>query len=136
MLAQCVHFGFRIGEVSCPTKYFDDASSINFRPSVKHGMGVLGTTLQFAVQRFGLGHFRIFSANGRRLEPGYAEYYARGGAVELQAQLNRVDVSGRNVEPQRLKPNLILAIYGMPEQAAEKLVFLTSGAKARIILGL
>jgi hypothetical protein len=84
MLAQCVHFGFRIGEVSCPTKYFDDASSINFSRSVKYGMGVLGTTLQFALQRFGLGHFRIFSDRGRRLEPGYPEYYARGGAVEPQ----------------------------------------------------
>jgi glycosyltransferase involved in cell wall biosynthesis len=82
MLAQCVHFGFRIGEVSCPTKYFEDASSINFRRSVKYGLGVLSTTLQFALQRFGLGHFRIFSERGRRLEPGYAEYYARGGAVE------------------------------------------------------
>ena len=42
MLAQCVHFGFRIGEVSCPTKYFEEASSINFRRSVKYGLGVLG----------------------------------------------------------------------------------------------
>ena len=84
MLAQCVYFGFRIGEVSCPTKYFDEASSINFRRSVEYGMGVLGTTLQFALQRFGLAHFRIFSASGRRLEPGYAEYYAQGGAVEPQ----------------------------------------------------
>jgi hypothetical protein len=84
MLAQCVHFGFRIGEVSCPTKYFDDASSINFRRSVTYGLGVLGTTLQFALQRFGLGRFRIFSDQGRRLEPGYAVYYARGGAVEPQ----------------------------------------------------
>ncbi len=84
MVAQCVHFGFRIGEVSCPTKYFEDASSINFRRSVKYGMGVLSTTLQFALQRFGLGHFRIFSADGRRLEPGLAEYYVRGEAVERQ----------------------------------------------------
>src|SRR6202021_185430 len=76
MLAQCVRFGFRIGEVSCPTKYFDDASSINFRRSVKYGIGVLSTTLQFALQRFGLAHFRIFSAEGRRLEPGYGKYYA------------------------------------------------------------
>jgi len=82
MLAQCVHFGFRIGEISCPTKYFDDASSINFRRSLKYGIGVLSTTLQFALQRFGLAHFRIFSADGRRLEPGYAEYYAQGRTVE------------------------------------------------------
>src|SRR4029077_2998371 len=81
MLAQCVHFGFRIGEVSCPTKYFDDASSINFRRSVKYGMCVLITTLQFALERWGLAHFRIFSVKGRRLEPGYAQYRANGGTV-------------------------------------------------------
>jgi glycosyltransferase involved in cell wall biosynthesis len=85
MLAQCVHFGSRIGEVSCPTKYFDDASSINFRRSVKYGIGVLTTTLQFALQRFGLAHFRIFNASGRRLEPNCVEYYANGGTVERRA---------------------------------------------------
>jgi glycosyltransferase involved in cell wall biosynthesis len=80
MLAQCVHFGFHIGEVSCPTKYFEEASSINFRRSVQYGLGVLATTLQFALQRAGLTHSRIFSAEGRRLEPGLATYYARGAA--------------------------------------------------------
>jgi len=84
MLAQCVHFGFRIGEVSCPTKYFDEASSINFRRSVHYGLGVLATTLQFALQKLGLGHFRIFSASGRRLEMGFSEYYAPGSMVEPQ----------------------------------------------------
>src|SRR6476646_267419 len=78
VLAQCVNFGFRIGEVSCPTKYFEEASSINFRRSVKYGLGVLGTTLQFALQKMGVAQFRIFSAKGRKLEPGYAGYYARG----------------------------------------------------------
>ena len=80
VLAQCVNFGFRIGEVSCPTKYFEEASSINFRRSVTYGLGVLRTTLQFALQRAGLAHFRIFSAKGRKLDPGYASYYARGTA--------------------------------------------------------
>src|SRR5436853_3266180 len=80
MLAQCVHFGFRIGEVSCPTKYFEDASSINFRRSVKYGLGVLATTLQFAFQKWGLAHYRIFNPAGRRLEIGAADYYARGTA--------------------------------------------------------
>src|ERR1044071_9472927 len=60
MLAQCAFFGFRIGEVSCPTKYFPEASSINFRRSVKYGLGVLATTIQFALQRCGVGRFRIF----------------------------------------------------------------------------
>jgi glycosyltransferase involved in cell wall biosynthesis len=85
MLAQCVHFGFRIGEVSCPTKYFDEASSINFRRSVTYGLGVLATTMQFALQKLGVAHFRIFSSNGRRVGPGYATYYAPGGAVGPQA---------------------------------------------------
>jgi glycosyltransferase involved in cell wall biosynthesis len=77
MLAQCVHFGFRIGEVSCPTKYFEEASSINFRRSVKYGFGVLATTLQFALQRFGLIHLPRFSEQGRKLEAGCPTYYAR-----------------------------------------------------------
>jgi glycosyltransferase involved in cell wall biosynthesis len=77
MLAQCVYFGFRIGEVSCPTKYFTDASSINFRRSVKYGFGVLATSLKFRLQRIGAFHFRIFSSNGRRLDPGYPSYYVR-----------------------------------------------------------
>lgn len=60
MLAQIVWAGFRIGEVSCPTKYFADASSINFRRSVKYGFGVLGTAFRFRVARMGLGQATIF----------------------------------------------------------------------------
>ena len=77
MLAQCVHFGFRIGEVSCPTKYFKEASSINFRRSVTYGFGVLATTLQFALHRIGLVHLPRFSDQGRKLEAGRDAYYAR-----------------------------------------------------------
>jgi glycosyltransferase involved in cell wall biosynthesis len=84
MLAQCVHFGFRIGEVSCPTKYFAEASSINFGRSVKYGLGVLATTLQFALQKTGVARFRIFSEKGRKLEPGFATYYARGAVGNQQ----------------------------------------------------
>jgi glycosyltransferase involved in cell wall biosynthesis len=71
MLAQCLHFGFRIGEVSCPTKYFPDASSIGFRRSVRYGFGVLATSLQFALQRLDLAHFKIFNPKGRRLDLNY-----------------------------------------------------------------
>ena len=78
MLAQCVHFGFRIGEVSCPTKYFEEASSINFLRSVTYGLGVLLTTMQFALQTWGLGRFRIFSSKGRKLETNGMTYYAPG----------------------------------------------------------
>jgi hypothetical protein len=78
VLAQCAHFKFRIGEVSCPTKYFAEASSINFRRSVKYGLGVVATTLKFAMQKVGLAHFRIFSSRGRKLEPNFPTYYVRG----------------------------------------------------------
>jgi glycosyltransferase involved in cell wall biosynthesis len=60
MLAQIIWADFRIGEVSCPTKYFADASSINFRRSVKYGCGVLGTALQFRMAKLGLIAPQIF----------------------------------------------------------------------------
>ena len=84
MLAQCAMFGFRIGEVSCPTKYFPEASSINFRRSVTYGLGVLATSIQYALQRVGVGKFKIFDPGGRRLEAGIADYYARGIAGSPQ----------------------------------------------------
>jgi glycosyltransferase involved in cell wall biosynthesis len=77
ILAQCVHFGFRIGEVSCPTKYFEEASSINFQRSLAYGLGVVATTLQFALQKWGLARFRIFNAKGRRLQAVPVSYYTR-----------------------------------------------------------
>ena len=70
MLAQCVFFGFRLGEVSCPTKYFPEASSINFRRSVKYGLGVLLTSVQFVGQKIGFLHLARFDAKGRKLDPG------------------------------------------------------------------
>jgi len=81
MLAQCVHFGFRIGEVSCPTKYFEEASSINFRRSVQYGLGVLGTTLRFALQRAGLWSSTIFSEHGKTLGTSPESYYESGIAA-------------------------------------------------------
>jgi glycosyltransferase involved in cell wall biosynthesis len=84
MLAQCAYFGFRIGEVSCPTKYFEEASSINFRRSVKYGLGVLGTTLQFALQRAGVMRKPIFSEQGRKLESWTETYYESGVPVASQ----------------------------------------------------
>jgi glycosyltransferase involved in cell wall biosynthesis len=67
MLAQAVYFGFRLGEISCPTKYFEDASSINFRRSVKYGFGVLATSFGYVLQRWKIARFPIFSSEGRRL---------------------------------------------------------------------
>lgn len=66
MLAQIICFGYRIGELTCPTRYFTDASSINFRRSVKYGLGVLKTSVQFRLQKWGLCSSLIFSGcNGR-----------------------------------------------------------------------
>ena len=71
MLAQSIYAGFRIGEVSCPTRYFPEASSIGFRRSVTYGMGVVATTLKVVLQKHGLAHFRLFNPKGRRLDFAY-----------------------------------------------------------------
>jgi glycosyltransferase involved in cell wall biosynthesis len=71
MLAQCISFGYRIGEVSCPTKYFKEASSINFSRSVKYGFGVVGTTLKCFLERVGLVHWRQFSRKSKTLTMNY-----------------------------------------------------------------
>ena len=71
MIAQAAYFGFRIGEISCPTKYFPDASSIDFSRSVRYGFGVLGTTLQFFFQKRGWLDAALFSRSGRKVSgPG------------------------------------------------------------------
>ena len=60
MIAQLVYEGFKIGEISCPTKYFKEASSINFRRSVEYGLGVLKCSIQFFLQKRGWANFAIF----------------------------------------------------------------------------
>jgi glycosyltransferase involved in cell wall biosynthesis len=54
MLAQAAWFGFNVGEISCPTRYFDEASSINFRRSCVYGLGVLKTGLMYRLARWGM----------------------------------------------------------------------------------
>ena len=54
MLSQIFHAGFRIAEVTCPTKYFKEASSINFRRSVTYGWGVIKVSIGYALQKSGL----------------------------------------------------------------------------------
>ena len=62
MLSQIIYAGFEIAEVSCPTKYFKEASSINLHRSITYGLGVLRTSLQHFLQRIRLGHFEIFQS--------------------------------------------------------------------------
>jgi len=61
MLAQIFYAGFEIAEITCPTRYFDEASSINISRSIRYGLGVLGVSLSYALQKTGLFKFRIFS---------------------------------------------------------------------------
>lgn len=73
MIAQTVMFGFRIGEISCPTKYFEEASSINFRRSMKYGFGVLATTARFVAHKLRIARSPMFGATGRKVT---MQYYA------------------------------------------------------------
>ncbi|MGD0479568.1 MAG: glycosyltransferase family 2 protein [Terracidiphilus sp.] len=74
MIAQAVMFGFKIGEISCPTKYFEEASSINFKRSVEYGLGVLATTIGFAAHKTGIRRSPRFEAKGRKIDQ---QYYGR-----------------------------------------------------------
>lgn len=60
MLAQIFYAGYEIGEVTCPTKYFEEASSINLKRSIQYGIGVLGVSCAYFLQKSGLGSFKIF----------------------------------------------------------------------------
>ncbi len=67
MLSQIIYFGYRIGEVTCPTRYFTEASSINFSRSVTYGLGVLKTSLEFRFDKMGWRQSALFSPQGRKL---------------------------------------------------------------------
>jgi len=71
MLVQAIYFGFRIGEISCPTRYFPEASSINLRRSIKYGFGVIWTSIRFCLAKWHLGEPRIFDTRSL----GLSSYY-------------------------------------------------------------
>jgi glycosyltransferase involved in cell wall biosynthesis len=75
MLVQCHHWGFRIAEISCPTHYFAEASSIGFRESVRYGFGTLGVSLDM-----------FLVARGRRPRP----YLDRGTAPSFTLSVERI----------------------------------------------
>lgn len=61
MIAQILYFGFKVGELSCPTRYEKDSSSISFIRSSKYGIGVLLVSLKYLLQKKGFANFKIFS---------------------------------------------------------------------------
>lgn len=64
MLSQIIYAGYPIAEITCPTRYFEEASSINFRRSVTYGLGVLGVSARHFLQRKGLGRFALYEGLG------------------------------------------------------------------------
>lgn len=84
MIAQAVMFGFRLGEISCPTKYFEEASSINFRRSVQYGLGVLQTTFGFVFHKWGLTKIPIFDRASQKTTTSHYYQLSRGIGVETQ----------------------------------------------------
>lgn len=60
MLSQIIYKGFDIGEVTCPTKYFEEASSINFKRSAQYGIGVIGVSIKHFLQRNRIGKFSLY----------------------------------------------------------------------------
>jgi len=76
MIAQAVMFGFKIGEISCPTKYFEEASSINFGRSVEYGLGVLATTASFVLHKAGIRQVARFEPGGKEL---LSRHYSEAG---------------------------------------------------------
>lgn len=65
MLVQALAFGMRIGEISCPTKYFAEASQISFRRSLRYGLGVLSTSVRYRLWKWKLGRPRFLSAQAQ-----------------------------------------------------------------------
>jgi glycosyltransferase involved in cell wall biosynthesis len=72
VIAQALYLGYRLGEISCPARYFPEASMLNFSSCAKYGLQVLWVTLQYWLQKKGLGRFRMLNPQGRKL---VEEYY-------------------------------------------------------------
>ena len=68
MLVQILHFGYAVGEISCPALYFEEASSVGFASGLRYGIGVVATTLKCVLQRLGLAKFRFLDKQGLKLE--------------------------------------------------------------------
>ncbi|MBI4353881.1 MAG: glycosyltransferase family 2 protein [Candidatus Omnitrophica bacterium] len=81
MLLQLIYFGYEVAEITCPSRYFEGASSISMRRATVYGCRVLWTTAQYLIARAGLGRPRIFRRDGRRLFDAHADHVADAGGV-------------------------------------------------------
>ena len=77
MISQAIFFDFRVGEISCPTRYFPAASSINFSRSIRYGFGVLATSMKFRLHKMGWMRSRLFRRREQKLFPGYYKEIAK-----------------------------------------------------------
>jgi glycosyltransferase involved in cell wall biosynthesis len=84
MLSQILYQGFEIAEITCPTKYFKEASSINLKRSIKYGLGVLTTSFRHAFQKMGIAHYEIYNkpsseeyVRAQNLEPLHLSRFTR-----------------------------------------------------------
>ena len=75
LLAQIFYKGYEIAEITCPTKYFEEASSINFSRSMKYGAGVLWVSLQYFLQKFGIASFRLFKGIKRKSSRSMKDWF-------------------------------------------------------------
>lgn len=76
MLALTFYYGFSIGEISCPTKYFPDASSINLKRSIEYGFGVLDVSINYFLAKMSFYKSKIFRKDAKRLNlEDEIEYY-------------------------------------------------------------
>jgi hypothetical protein len=91
ILAQICFWDYRIGEVSCPTKYFEDASSINFERSVKYGLEVLKVSVLYFLAKTRIFSTSIFDKNGKKLDKDdrLSYYFSTETQIETQAGANK-----------------------------------------------
>jgi glycosyltransferase involved in cell wall biosynthesis len=85
-LAQAIYFGYRLGEISCPARYFPEASSLNFSRSAKYGLLVLWVSLKFWLQKKGLGRFRMLTPQRHEVTE---DYYCEVNGTNSQGDGNQ-----------------------------------------------
>ena len=96
MLAQIIAFGFRIGEISCPTRYFAEASSIGLGRSLVYGVGVLETALRYRLHRWGWRRDRLFNPGGRRIDSASGLDDSQRGIADRHSPLAKESQSGES----------------------------------------